>query len=76
MSSLTSLSCSGSPPPGARHTLIQSVLEERGELPAMIIVTVAIAGVLLLCLNAILLYCFVNNRRAGAGMDTLSEGGC
>ena len=42
----------------------------------MIIVTVAIAGVLLLCLNAILLYCFVNNRRAGAGMDTLSEGGC
>jgi len=63
-----------SPPPGARHTLIQSVLEERGELPAIIIVTVAIAGVLLLCLNAILLYCFVNNRRAGAGMDTLSEG--
>ena len=55
--------------------MIQSVLEERGELPAIIIVTVATAGVLLLCLNAVLLYCFVNNRRAGPGMDTLSEGG-
>ena len=55
--------------------MIQSVLEERGELPAIIIVTVATAGVLLLCLNAVLLYCFVHNRRAGAGMDTLSEGG-
>merc|ERR1719192_555026 len=63
-----------SPPPGARHTMIQSVLEERGELPAIIIVTVATAGVLLLCLNAVLLYCFVHNRRAGPGMDTLSEG--
>lgn len=55
--------------------MIQSVLEERGELPAIIIVTVATAGVLLLCLNAVLLYCFVHNRRAGPGMDTLSEGG-
>lgn len=51
------------------------MLAERGEIPAIIIVTVSIAGVILLGLNAVLLYCFVRHRRGGGGLDGLSQGG-
>jgi hypothetical protein len=51
------------------------VLEKRGDIPFIIILTVSAAGVLLLCLNAALLYCFVQHRRAAGPLDSISEGG-
>ena len=50
------------------------MLAERGQIPAIIIVTVSVAGVILLALNAALLYCFVRHRRS-TGLDSLSQGG-
>merc|ERR1719153_67960 len=62
-----------SPPPGARHRMIQSVLEERGELPAIVIVTVSAAGVVVLCVNVVMVYCFVQQRRSGK--EGITDGG-
>ena len=50
------------------------MLEERGHIPLVIIVTVSVAGVLLLCLNAVLLYCFMQHRRAQDCTESLSSG--
>lgn len=64
-----------SPPPGARQQMINSVLEERAEIPFIIIASVSVAGIFLLILNVVLLYCFIQNRKTENIKDNLSLGG-
>ena len=63
-----------SPPPGARQQMINSVLEERAEIPFIIIASVSVAGIFLLILNVVLLYCFIQNRKTENIKDNLSLG--
>ena len=55
----------GDPPPGSRASAINTVLSEKEDIPFIIIVTVSIAGVLLLLLNIVLVSCFVRRRYSG-----------
>jgi len=55
--------------------LINSVFEERAEIPLIIIASVSVAGIFLLILNVVLLYCFIQNRKSELTKDNLSLGG-
>ena len=50
-------------PKGGRISA-NSVFEERAEIPLIIIASVSVAGILLLILNVVLLYCFIQNRKS------------
>ena len=54
--------------------MINSVLEERAEIPFIIIASVSVAGIFLLILNVVLLYCFIQNRKSENRKDNLSVG--
>jgi len=54
--------------------MINSVLEERAEIPFIIIASVSVAGIFLLILNVVLLYCFIQNRKSENLKDNLSVG--
>ena len=64
----------GSPPPGARHTMINRYLEEKSEIPFLIIASVSVGGVILLIINIILLHCFIQRRKAENTKDDVSLG--
>merc|ERR1719221_114762 len=63
-----------SPPPGARHTMINRYLEEKSEIPFLIIASVSVGGVILLIINIILLHCFIQRRKAENTKDDVSMG--
>ena len=64
----------GYPPPGVKQQMINSVFEERAEIPFIIIGSVSIAGILLLILNVVLLYCFIKHRKSDQEKGKLSLG--
>ena len=64
------LSFLGRPPPGSQARAIQTVLEVKGEIPFIIIVSVSVAGVLLLLLNIVLVSCFVQRRCSVSSRET------
>jgi len=55
--------------------MINSVLDKRAEIPLIIIASVSLAGIFLLILNVVLLYCFIQNRKSENTKDNLSLGG-
>ena len=51
---------SGSP----QATSLNRILEEKSEIPFLIIASVSVGGVVLLIINIILLHCFIQRRKA------------
>ena len=49
-----------------RNEMIREALEGKGEIPLIVIVSVAICGTILLLLNIILISCFIHKRRQNA----------
>ena len=50
------------PPLGSREQMIRS-LEDQGEIPLIVIVSVSVCGTILLLLNIVLISCFVHKKR-------------
>ena len=69
-----SLPISGAPPPDARLTLANSLLEEKSEIPFIIISGVSVGGVFLLIVNIILLNFFIQRRKDENAKDNVSLG--
>ena len=65
---------SGSPPPDARLTLANSLLEEKSEIPLIIISGVSVGGVFLLIVNIILLNFFIQKHKNENAKDNVSLG--
>ena len=52
----------GQPPLGSREQMMRS-LEDQGEIPLIVIVSVSVCGTILLLLNIVLISCFVHKKR-------------
>ena len=72
--SIKSFLFSGDPPPDARRSMVNSLLEEKSEIPFIIIASVSVGGVFLLIINIVLLHCFIQKRKADNSKDNISIG--
>lgn len=54
---------SSRPPLGSREQMIREALEDQGEIPMIVIVSVSVCGTILLLLNIVLISCFVHKRK-------------
>ena len=54
--------------------MVNSLLEEKSEIPFIIIASVSIGGVFLLIVNIILLHCFIQKRKNDNDKDSISIG--
>ena len=54
--------------------MINRYLEEKSEIPFLIIASVSVGGVILLIINIILLHCFIQRRKAENAKDDDSLG--
>ena len=54
--------------------MVNSLLEEKSEIPFIIIASVSIGGVFLLIVNIVLLHCFIQKRKNDNDKDSISIG--
>ena len=54
--------------------MVNSLLEEKSEIPFIIIASVSVGGVFLLIINIVLLHCFIQKRKAENAKDNISVG--
>ena len=54
--------------------MANSLLEEKSEIPFIIIASVSIGGVFLLIVNIVLLHCFIQKRKNDNDKDSISIG--